>query len=126
MVDLKLGSLVKVHGEWLGTITDINHGDHKEFPYEITSCEIDQNNEPLIEWCAETDLYEPDYNDYITVFVAVMDYCSCTIRMYTINTYNGYQCEDIELWLEGHDPNFSEDQCYWMGSHEEIEVYYDE
>ena len=101
MVDLKLGSLVKVHGEWLGTITDINHGDHKEFPYEITSCEIDQNNEPLIEWCAETDLYEPDYNDYITVFVAVMDYCSCTIRMYTINTTMVISARTLNSGLKG-------------------------
>ena len=57
------------------------------------------------------------------VNVAVMDYCSGCIKMYTIEMKKGWQCTDVENWLYNH-TDYKDSQCYFMCSEEEIEIVY--
>jgi hypothetical protein len=59
----------------------------------------------------------------VEVSIAVMDYATCEIRVFNVDMPEGYQTEDVEAWLDAHDPNFSYDQCYYMASEKGIDVY---
>jgi hypothetical protein len=41
--------------------------------------------------------------------ITVLDYCLNQVRV-----YRNVQTDDAEAWLEEHDLNWSEDQCYYM------------
>ena len=56
-----------------------------------------------------------------TVHIAVMDYCSGSIRLYEKKMPNGWQSEDIEMWLADN-TGYKNDQCYFMASRNEIPV----
>lgn len=58
----------------------------------------------------------------ITYVMIVLDYCSGSIRWFRFEN----EPEDPEAWLEEHDPQYKENECYWMGvPAEEIpEIYY--
>ena len=57
----------------------------------------------------------------VTVYIAVMDYCSGTIKMYSHLFSKHWQTEDIELWL-GLNTDYKDAQCYYMASTEPIKV----
>ena len=59
----------------------------------------------------------------VTVNVAVMDYCSCCIKMYSIEMQKGWQSGDVEEWLYDH-TDYKDTQCYYMCSEDEIDVDY--
>lgn len=61
----------------------------------------------------------------VTVNVAVMDYCSGCIKMYSVEMQSGWQYEDVELWLCEH-TDYKDSQCYYMASKDKIEVVYPE
>lgn len=46
-------------------------------------------------------------NDFNTI--TVLDYCCDQVRV-----YRNVHTDDPEEWLEEHDPNWKEDQCYYM------------
>ena len=56
-----------------------------------------------------------------TVYVAVMDYCSACIKMYELELKKGWQCAEVEEWLNDN-TDYSDSQCYYMASKEPIEV----
>ena len=59
----------------------------------------------------------------VTVYVAVMDYCSCSIKMYTIERRKGWQTEEVESWLVSN-TDYKDSQCYFMASEEGIDILY--
>lgn len=61
----------------------------------------------------------------VTVHIAVMDYGYGEIRMFTAELPQEWQDEDAIAWLEKHDEKWSNDQCYYMSSEDEIEVRYE-
>lgn len=56
-----------------------------------------------------------------TVHVAMMDYSSASIKMYSIEMDCGWQTEDVEKWLYDN-TNYSNSTCYYMVSYNEIPV----
>lgn len=59
----------------------------------------------------------------VTVNVAVMDFQSGSIKMYSIERRKGWQTEDIESWLVSN-TDYSDSSCYFMCSEEEIKIEY--
>lgn len=59
----------------------------------------------------------------IDVYIAVMDYKLCKIKMYTVQMAPDYQTEDVEDWLNNN-TDYSAGSCYFMCSSNEIEVEY--
>ena len=59
----------------------------------------------------------------VTVNIAVMDYCSCSIKMYAIELEEGWQSEEVENWLLLK-TDYKTSQCYFMCSEDEIEIDY--
>ena len=59
----------------------------------------------------------------INVYIAVMDYKDCKIKMYTTQMSPDYQTEDVEDWLNDN-TNYSDSNCYYMCSTDKIEVEY--
>lgn len=59
----------------------------------------------------------------INVYIAVMDYRDCKIKMYTTQMSPDYQTEDVEDWLNDN-TNYSDSNCYYMCSTDKIEVEY--
>ena len=57
----------------------------------------------------------------INVYIAVMDYRDCKIKMYTTQMSPDYQTEDVEDWLNDN-TNYSDSSCYYMCSTDKIEV----
>ena len=57
----------------------------------------------------------------INVYIAVMDYRDCKIKMYTTQMSPDYQTEDVEDWLNDN-TNYSDSNCYYMCSTDKIEV----
>lgn len=57
----------------------------------------------------------------INVYIAVMDYRDCKIKMYTTQMSPDYQTEDVEDWLNDN-TNYSDSNCYYMCSSDKIEV----
>lgn len=51
------------------------------------------------------------------VHVAVMDYSSGSIKMYTIQRRDNWETDDIESWLVSN-TDYRRDQCYFMCSEE--------
>jgi len=66
-----------------------------------------------------------DKQDSVTVYIAVMDYCSGSIKMYTKECKKGWQTEDIEDWLVEY-TDYSNSQCYYMASENPIAIEYPE
>ena len=60
-------------------------------------------------------------NVVVTVHIAVMDYSSGSIKMYKHNFKEGYDSDDVELWLSEH-TDFKPSQCYFMFRSSEIYV----
>lgn len=58
------------------------------------------------------------------VYVAVMDYSSGCIKMYTLELTDNWQTEDVENWLYAH-TDYNDSQCYYMASENEIGVEYE-
>lgn len=56
-----------------------------------------------------------------TVHVAVMDYQSCSIKMYDIERRDEYDSDDIESWLVSN-TDYSDSSCYYMYSENEIPI----
>lgn len=52
--------------------------------------------------------------------IAVMDYSSGTIRFFNFDSEPKYP----EHWLETHDPDWKDSQCYWMGVRGNIDLSY--
>jgi len=59
----------------------------------------------------------------MTVHIAVMDYCSGSIKMYSPDLRDEVQAEDVENWLYKN-TDYKDSQCYYMFSKDEIEVEY--
>lgn len=59
----------------------------------------------------------------INVYIAVMDYSDCKIKMYTTQMSPDYQTEDVEDWLNSN-TNYRDSNCYYMYSSDKIEVEY--
>lgn len=59
----------------------------------------------------------------INVYIAVMDYRDCKIKVYTAQMSPDYQTEDVEDWLNNN-TNYSDSNCYYMCSSDKIEVEY--
>lgn len=59
----------------------------------------------------------------VMVNIAVMDYCSGSIKMYSSSFPTGWQTEDVEKWLYDN-TDYNDSQCYYMCSENEIEVEY--
>ena len=59
----------------------------------------------------------------VTVHIAVMDYCSGCIKMYSRLFSKHWQSEDVEQWLYKH-TDYKDSQCYFMCSEDEIEIVY--
>ena len=59
----------------------------------------------------------------INVYIAVMDYSNCKIKMYTAQMSPDYQTEDVEDWLNSN-TNYNDSTCYYMCSPDKIEVEY--
>ena len=59
----------------------------------------------------------------INVYIAVMDYRDCKIKMYTTQMSPDYQTEDVEDWLNNN-TNYSDSNCYYICSTDKIEVEY--
>lgn len=59
----------------------------------------------------------------INVYIAVMDYSDCKIKMYTTQMSPDYQTEDVEDWLNSN-TNYNDSSCYFMCSSDKIEVEY--
>lgn len=58
----------------------------------------------------------------MTIHIAVMDYCSGTIKMYSPDILeDDVQDEDVEHWLEDN-TEFKPSQCCYMFSEKEIWV----
>ena len=57
----------------------------------------------------------------INVYIAIMDYRDCKIKMYTTQMSPDYQTEDVEDWLNDN-TNYSDSNCYYMCSTDKIEV----
>ena len=56
----------------------------------------------------------------MSYYIAVMDYSDASIRMFSLDE----KPEEPEEWLEENDPNWSDSQCYWMGSDHPIDVQF--
>lgn len=51
--------------------------------------------------------------------ITVMDYCFNEIRV-----YRNVETDDPEKWLQEHDENWNDDQCYYMyGGDTEVKEY---
>ena len=59
----------------------------------------------------------------INVYIAVMNYRDCKIKVYTAQISPDYQTEDVEDWLNNN-TNYSDSNCYYMCSSDKIEVEY--
>lgn len=59
----------------------------------------------------------------VIVNIAVMDYCSGSIKIYQVSMRTGWQEEDVEEWL-CENTDFTESQCYFMCSENEIKIEY--
>jgi hypothetical protein len=59
----------------------------------------------------------------MTIHIAVMDYCSGSIKMYSPELRDEIQDEDVENWL-CENTDYKDNQCYYMFSKNEIEVEY--
>ena len=59
----------------------------------------------------------------VMVNIAVMDYCSGSIKMYSTSFPTGWQTEDVEKWLCDN-TDYKDSQCYFMCSEDEIEIEY--
>ena len=59
----------------------------------------------------------------MTVHIAVMDYSSGSIKMYSPELRDEVQSEDVEKWLY-ENTDYKDSQCYYMTSKDEIEVKY--
>lgn len=59
----------------------------------------------------------------MTIHIAVMDYSTGTIKMYSPDLRDEIQSEDVENWLH-ENTDYKESQCYFMFSEEEIEIEY--
>ena len=57
----------------------------------------------------------------IVVHVAVMDYSSGSIKLYTTLLKQDWKTEDVEKWLEAN-TGYKESQCYFMASRDSIAV----
>ena len=57
------------------------------------------------------------------IHIAVMDYCTGSIKMYNIEMPDNWQAEDVEKWLCDN-TDYDRDQCYYMGNRNEIPVEY--
>ena len=57
----------------------------------------------------------------INVYIAVMDYRDCKIKMYTTQMSPDYQTEDVENWLNDN-TDYNDSNCYYMCSSDKIEV----
>ena len=57
----------------------------------------------------------------INVYIAVMDYRNCKIKMYTTQMSPDYQTEDVEDWLNNN-TDYNDSTCYYMCSTDKIEV----
>ena len=44
--------------------------------------------------------------------IVILDYCLNEVRVYHFNKMN--KPKDPEKWIEEHDLNWSDDQCYYM------------
>lgn len=65
-------------------------------------------------------------NVVVEVNVALMDYCSASIKLYKIKVpvkpgSSTYDSTDVELWLD-ENTDYKDDQCYYMCSTNPIEV----
>ncbi len=59
----------------------------------------------------------------MTIHIAVMDYCSGSVKMYSPELRDEIQNEDVENWLY-ENTDYDDSQCYYMFSKDEIEVKY--
>ena len=59
----------------------------------------------------------------MTIHIAVMDYCSSSIKMYSPDLRDKVQSEDVENWLF-ENTDYKDSQCYYMFSKDEIKVEY--
>lgn len=59
----------------------------------------------------------------MTIHIAVMDYSSGSIKMYSPDLGEEVQNETIEDWLY-ENTDYKDSQCYYMASEKEIEVTY--
>ena len=59
----------------------------------------------------------------VMVNIAVMDYCSASIKMYSTTFPTGWQTEDVEEWLYDN-TDYKDSQCYFMCSENVIEIEY--
>ena len=59
----------------------------------------------------------------MTIHIAVMDYCSGSIKMYSPELRDEIQDEDVENWL-CENTDYKASQCDYMFSIKEIEVNY--
>ena len=59
----------------------------------------------------------------MTIHIAVMDYSSDSIKMYSPELRDEVRDEDVEKWLY-ENTDYKESQCYYMSSKDEIEVKY--
>jgi len=63
--------------------------------------------------------------EMVTVYVAVLDYCTLSVKMYEIQRRKGYQTDEVESWLVAN-TDYKDTQCYFMCSENEIEIEYPE
>ena len=56
-----------------------------------------------------------------TVYIAVMDYSTSSIKLYEKDFEEGCQNEDIENFLE-EKTDYKSDQCYFMASYSPINI----
>ena len=59
----------------------------------------------------------------VTVNIAVMDYCTGCIKMYSSLFSKHWQDEDVERWLCEH-TDYKDSQCYFMSSESDIDIVY--
>jgi len=57
------------------------------------------------------------------IYIAVMDYCSGSIKMYSPELGEEVDNEAVEEWLYNN-TDYKDSQCYYMVSDSEIEVDY--
>lgn len=55
------------------------------------------------------------------IHIAVMDYCSGSIKMYSPDLRDEVQSEYVENWLYNN-TDYKDNQCYYMFSKDEIKV----
>lgn len=57
------------------------------------------------------------------IHIAVMDYSSGTIKMYSPTLSENWSSDDVEQWLY-ENTDYSDTYCYYMCSENEIEIIY--